>query len=40
MRAAVGATRIRKGNTEAPVARAQPIARFRERAHERDGATD
>jgi hypothetical protein len=40
MRAAVGAPRIRKVNTETPVARAQPIARSRERAHERDRAED
>ena len=40
MRVAVGASRIRKVNTDMPVARAQPIARSRERESEREGAKD
>ena len=40
MRAAVGAPRLRKVNTETPVGRAQPVARSRDRAHESDRAED
>jgi hypothetical protein len=40
MRTAIGAPRIRTVNTETTAARAQPVARSRERAHERDRDED